>query len=189
MIAHDTRPEPVSLLFNVSQLLKSEIGQSRSYEFAGKEALDLDDGTATDIHGHAKFTLTNFGILANIAASGQLHLTCARCLEPFTTPIEVQFNEEFVPSIDILTGLPSGTPVSDVALPISSDHMIDLGEAIRQQFLLSMDLIPVCSPDCKGLCPTCGVNRNIETCRCPAQEPANPFEVLKTLIQNTEQSQ
>src|SRR5579859_785393 len=101
MIAHDTRPEPVSLLFNVSQLLKSEIGQSRSYEFAGKEALDLGDGTATDIHGHAKFMLTNFGVLAHISAAGQLHLTCARCLEPFTTAIEVEFDEEFVPSIDI----------------------------------------------------------------------------------------
>lgn len=189
MIAHDTRPEPVSLLFNVSQLLKSEIGQSRSYEFVGKETLDLGDGTATDISGHARFMLTNFGILANISAAGQLHLTCARCLEAFTTPIEVQFDEEFVPSIDIQTGLPSGTPVSDVALPISSDHTIDLGEAIRQQFLLSMDLIPVCSPDCRGLCPTCGVNRNTEVCQCPDQEPANPFEVLKTLIQNTEHPQ
>ncbi len=189
MIAHDTRPEPVSLLFNVSQLLKSEIGQSRSYEFAGKEALDLGDGTATDIHGHSKFTLTNFDILASISAAGRLHLTCARCLEPFTTPIEVQFDEEFVPSIDIQTGLPSGVPVSDVALPISPDHTIDLGEAIRQQFLLSMDLMPVCSPGCMGLCPTCGINRNTETCLCPSQEPANPFEVLKTLIQNTEQSQ
>ncbi|HEY8684432.1 MAG TPA: DUF177 domain-containing protein [Chloroflexota bacterium] len=189
MIAHHTRPEPVSLLFNVSQLLKSEIGQSRSYDFAGKDALDLDDGSATDIRGHAKFTLTNFGILANISASGQLHLTCARCLDPFVAPIEVEFDEEFVPSIDIQTGLPSGTPVSDVALPISSDHMIDLGEAIRQQFLLSMDLIPVCSAKCLGLCPTCGVNRNLETCLCPPQEPANPFEVLKTLIQTTEHTQ
>src|SRR5436305_2020143 len=101
MIAHNTRPEPVSLLFNVSQLLKSEIGRSRSYEFVGKEPLELGDGTATDIHGSAKFMLTNFGILANISAAGQLHLTCARCLEPFTAPIEVQFDEEFVPSIDI----------------------------------------------------------------------------------------
>jgi uncharacterized protein len=64
--------------------------------------------------------------------------------------------------------------------------MIDLGEAIRQQFLLSMDLIPVCTPDCRGLCPTCGVNLNIESCQCPPQEVPNPFEVLKNLIPTTE---
>jgi uncharacterized protein len=186
MIAPHTRPEPVSLLFNVSQLLKSEIGQSRSYPFESKVQLDLSDGFASEIHGYAKFMLTNFGILANIEAAGLLHLTCARCLEPFVTPLNVQFDEEFVPSIDIQTGLPSGAPVSDVALPISSDHMIDLGEAIRQEFLLSMDLIPVCSAACRGLCPTCGVNRNTENCLCPAPAPANPFEVLKTLIQNPE---
>jgi uncharacterized protein len=163
--------------------MKSEIGQTRSYDFEGTEVLDLGDWSATDIRGHAKFTLTNFEVLANIEASGILHLTCARCLEQFTTPIGVVFEEEFVPSIDIQTGLPSSTPVSDDALPISRDHMIDLGEAIRQQFLLSMDLIPVCGSDCRGLCPTCGVNLNTETCRCPPQEPANPFEVLKGLIQ------
>jgi uncharacterized protein len=188
MVAHNLRPDQVSLLFNVSQLLKSEIGQTRSYEFEGREVLDLGDGSATDVRGHAKFTLTNFGVLANVYASGNLHLTCSRCLEPFTTPIEVQFDEEFVPSIDIQTGLPNSIPVSDTALPISSNHMIDLGEAIRQQFLLSMDLIPVCTPDCRGLCPTCGVNLNTESCQCPPQEAANPFEVLKDLIQTTEKS-
>jgi uncharacterized protein len=182
MIAHHTGPEPVSLLFNVSQLLKSEIGQTRAYDFEGNEALDLGDWSATDVRGHAKFTLTNFGILANIQATGVLHLTCARCLEPFTTPIVVQFDEEFVPSIDIQTGLPTGVHVSDTALPISSNHMIDLGEAIRQQFLLAMDLIPVCRPDCRGLCPECGANLNTETCLCPPPEPANPFQVLKDLI-------
>ena len=78
MIAHHTGPEPVSLLFNVSQLLKSEIGQTRAYDFEGNEALDLGDWSAIDVRGHAKFTLTNFGILANIQAAGVLHLTCAR---------------------------------------------------------------------------------------------------------------
>jgi uncharacterized protein len=189
MIAHNSRPEPVSLLFNVSQLLKSEIGQTRSYDFQGNEVLDVGDWSATAIRGHAKFTLTNFDVLASIEASGTLHLTCARCLDPFTTPIEVEFEEEFVPSIDIQTGLPFNAPVSDDVLPISRDHMIDLGEAIRQQFLLTMDLIPVCSPDCRGLCPTCGVNLNTDACRCPPQEPANPFEVLKGLIQTTENTE
>ena len=186
MITRDSRSEPVSLLFNVSQLLKSEIGQTRSYDFEGKEALDLVDWTASSVNGHAKFTLTNFGILATVTAKGMLHLTCARCLEPFSAPISVRFEEEYVPSIDIQTGMPAGVPVSDDALPIGSDHTIDLGEAIRQQFLLALDLIPVCRPDCRGLCPTCGMNRNVAVCHCPPQAAPNPFEVLQTLIQPTD---
>ena len=186
MIAHNSSPAPVSLLFNVSQLLKSEIGQTRSYDFEGKEALDLGDWSASEVKGHAKFTLTNFGILATINAKGALRLTCARCLEPFSTPTSVEFEEEYVPSIDIQTGMPSGVPVSDDALPIGADHTVDLGEAIRQQFLLSLDLIPVCRSDCRGLCPTCGINRNIEICQCPPQVAPNPFEVLQNLIQTTD---
>lgn len=186
MIAHHQGPEPVSLLFNVSQLLKSEVGQNRSYDFEGKETLDLGSGVASDIRGRSKFTLTNYCILANIEATSILHLTCSRCLEPFSVPTTVEFDEEFVSSINIQTGLPANSPVSDLAQPISSDHMIDLGEAIRQQLLLTMDLIPICMPECRGLCPTCGVNRNTDICRCPPQEAPNPFEVLKDLIQITD---
>lgn len=186
MIARHSIPEPASLLFNVSQLLKDEVGQTRTYEFRADGALDLGDREATEVEGRAKFTLTNFGIVAHVTASGVLHLTCARCLEPCTAPVHVTFAEEFVPSVDIQTGLPARVPVSDDALPISPNHTIDLGEAIRQQFLLSMELIPLCRPDCRGLCPTCGVNLNTEACGCPPQAPSNPFEVLKDLIPTDE---
>jgi uncharacterized protein len=176
----------MSLLFNVSQLLKSEIGQTRTYEFESDEPLDLGDWTATGISGRVRFTLTNFGIIAAIHAGATLHLVCARCLEPFDTTTEVDFVEEYVPSIDILTGLPSTAPKSDTALPISANHVIDLGEAIRQQLVLAVDLIPLCREDCKGLCPTCGVNLNTDTCTCPPAEVTSPFAALQGLLQETE---
>ncbi|HEX6507545.1 MAG TPA: DUF177 domain-containing protein [Chloroflexota bacterium] len=176
----------MSLLFNVSQLLKSEIGQSRTYDFEGDEPLDLGDATASDIRGHVKFVLTNFGIVTGIHAEATLHLTCARCLEPFDTPASADFEEEYVPSIDIQTGLPSTTPRSDTAMPISANHVIDLSDAIRQQLVLAVDLIPVCKQDCRGLCPTCGVNLNIETCLCPPVEAASPFAALRGLLQEAE---
>jgi uncharacterized protein len=183
MIERSPRAEPTSLLFNVSGLLKSEIGQFRSYDFEFAGPLELEDGTADDIHGQVKFMLTNFGVLAHIHADGLLHLTCSRCLSEFATRVETDFEEEFVPSIDIQTGLPAKTPRSDSALPISPNHTIDLGEAIRQEFLLSIDLIPLCSPTCRGLCPTCGADLNAGSCSCPPPESTSPFAALVDLIQ------
>src|SRR5579872_3070096 len=151
----------MSLQFNVSQLLKAGAGQTREYDFHSDAPIDLEDGVASNISGHAKFILTNFGIIATGRASALLHLTCARCLEPFQGPTEITFEEEYRPSIDISTGLPSALPMSDTAFLISQTHTIDLEEAIRQNLLLAVDLIPVCRPDCRGLCPECGANRNL----------------------------
>ena len=91
----------MALQFNVSQLLKSGIGEIREYDFQAEEPIDLEDGVASNVRGHVKFTLTNFGIIANAHAAAQLHLTCARCLEPFGSPNEVDFEEEYQPLIDI----------------------------------------------------------------------------------------
>jgi uncharacterized protein len=175
-----------TIQFNVSQLLKSDIGSTRWYDFAADEPLDLDGSIARQIRGHVKFTLTNFGILAAVEASALLDLTCARCLEPFQLPTSVAFDEEYQPLIDIATGLPSAAPRTADSSLISQNHTIDLGEAIRQALLLSMELIPVCKPDCQGLCPTCGVNLNIETCACPPAEEPSPFAVLQGLLGGTE---
>jgi uncharacterized protein len=172
----------MSLLFNVSQFLKADVGGIRTYDFSMDEPLDLDGDVATGICGTVKFTLNNFGILATVQAHADVHLTCARCLEPFQTPIDVAFQEEYRPVIDVATGMPSRLPESDTAFQISPNHMLDLGEAVRQQLLLGLEIIPVCGPECKGLCPTCGANLNTEQCACPPAEPTNPFAVLAALL-------
>lgn len=172
----------MSLQYNVSQFLKSDIGDTRAYEFESDEPLDLDEAVATDISGRVKFTLTNFGIVAAVDAHAVLHLTCARCLEPFELPTHVTFEDEYQPSIDVTSGLPSTTPRNDSAFIISANHTIDLTEALRQNLLVAVELVPLCSQDCKGLCPSCGVNLNVDQCACPPPEQSSPFAVLQGLM-------
>jgi len=176
----------MSLLFNVSQLLKSEVGQLRRYDFQADGSLDLGDSDASNVHGHARFMLTNFGLIADIHAEALVHSTCARCLEPFTQPTTVDFEEEYRPVVDISTGLAPRVPSGDEVFEISANHTIDLGEAIRQQLLLTLELVPVCRKSCQGLCPACGVNLNLEQCTCPPGEYSSPFKVLEGLLADSE---
>ncbi len=176
----------MSLHYNVAQFLKSEVGQTRSYDFESPLPIDLDGILASDIRGHVKFSLTNFSILADVEADAMLHLTCARCLEPCQDPVHIEFVEEYLPTIDIATGQPSPAPSSDTAFVISQSHTLDLREALRQNLVLAIELIPVCRPDCRGLCPTCGVNRNLQTCACPPVEAASPFAALQDIFTTAE---
>jgi uncharacterized protein len=58
---------------------------------------------------------------------------------------------------------------------------LDMGEALGEELLLRIPRWVLCRNDCQGLCPRCGVNRNMETCEC-SQEDADPrWEALRGL--------
>lgn len=50
---------------------------------------------------------------------------------------------------------------------------LDITEDIRAELLLNMPVNLLCGPDCAGLCPVCGANRNLHPCHCrmPDDEP------------------
>ena len=54
---------------------------------------------------------------------------------------------------------------SDDIIVLENDE-VDLDELARDAFILAMDTKFLCSEDCRGLCPGCGVNLNRESCRC-----------------------
>jgi uncharacterized protein len=180
----------MSLQFNISQLLKLGVGFTREYPISSDDSIVLsDEATATDVRGSARFMVTNYEVIASGHATATLQQTCARCIEPFEAKSSIEFNEEYQPTIDITTGLPSREPASDTAFRVSQSHMIDLTEAIRQNLVVAMDIIPVCRQDCQGLCPTCGVNRNLETCHCPAIVESGPFDALQGLLSDSTTNQ
>jgi uncharacterized protein len=48
-----------------------------------------------------------------------------------------------------------------------------LEDAVREQVLLTLPGRTLCQEDCKGLCPHCGINRNLATCEC-VEKPVDP---------------
>ena len=57
----------------------------------------------------------------------------------------------------------------------------DAAGFLWEQFLLALPENPVCSEDCKGLCPTCGIDRNQGTCTCAREEGDPRLAVLRNL--------
>ena len=56
-----------------------------------------------------------------------------------------------------------------------------LEDVLREQVLLSLPVRTLCKPDCKGLCPRCGANRNSQPCTCD-EGPSDPrWEALAGL--------
>jgi uncharacterized protein len=56
-----------------------------------------------------------------------------------------------------------------------------LEDVLREQVLLSLPVRTLCKPDCKGLCPRCGKNRNLEACSCEEASSDPRWEALAGL--------
>jgi uncharacterized protein len=56
---------------------------------------------------------------------------------------------------------------------------LDLEQILREQVLLQIPMQRVCKPDCKGICPICGANRNETACNCEAHPTDDRWRALE----------
>jgi uncharacterized protein len=173
-----TLPEPMTkahnpLIINVGFLVKSDVGSQRDFEFEIEEIVLPPDLSLTDLRGNARFGRTPQGLVADMEFSARTTAECARCLEEFDLAIASEFTELY--AFDERW-------VSESQLLLPANHQIDLSPLTREYMLLDLPITPLCRPDCKGLCPVCGANRNDEDCG-HQQDEINPkFSALKDLL-------
>ena len=154
----------------------------------------LDDGAGGDDAGGgvAELDLYADGSHAFAAGTFKGHVTvaCSRCVSPVRLDIDDKVRLTFMPAAEIpADDEPAddgeGAQLVDEDLdtfPFDGDR-IDLEPFLREELVLAVPYAPLCKEDCKGLCPQCGVDRNVETCRCEA--PIDPrLAGLKDLLKS-----
>ena len=100
------------------------------------------------------------------AYHGDFELLCARCVEPVPMPLKGNFDLIFRPqAADADPGERSITP-DETEIGYYEESGLSLEDVVREQVLLSLPSRTLCKEDCKGLCPRCGQNLNIATCKC-----------------------
>lgn len=176
------------LYYNVAQLLKQGVGASRQHVISG-DLPDIDENNPGPVHVEGQVTLTRIpsGVLAMGSARMELVRSCRRCLEPTESEIDVEFEEEFVPSLDIETG--ASLPITDdteTELVIDDHHILDLSEILRQHAVVAATSPGLCRDECRGLCPICGANLNNETHSCEISTVDPRLAVLATLLPSDE---
>jgi uncharacterized protein len=166
---------------NVSTLLQESIGSTREYKF--DEAVDITgDGKEQRVQGDCRLLRTGRGILVNCSMDSEVELTCGRCLTQFRYPVKIRFEEEFLPTLDITSGMPLPQPDDAGAFTIDERHILDLVEPVRQYALMAIPIKPLCKASCAGLCQKCGENLNRGKCDCPPTEIDPRWSELTKLL-------
>ena len=110
-----------------------------------------------------------------------LELTCSRCLDPFTWPVDATFDLRYQPHTQNTGEGEREVEEDDLTTAFYDNEEIDLGQLMREQFYLSLPMKPLCTDACRGLCPTCGINLNRETCTCTREWEDPRLAVLRAL--------
>ena len=164
--------------FNVSQLLKEPPGTERRYSFQEEER--RFEELAADVHGAVRLMRGDQGILVMAEIETAVGCVCSRCLNRFVEPVSLQITEEFLPTLDVTSGARL-SPADDGSFTIDAQHILDLGDAVRQYAVLAAPMKPLCAADCAGLCPTCGANFNQGQCGCPTTQADSRWAKLEGL--------
>jgi len=130
-------------------------------------------GQAEVIHEHRgpKEIVADIRLKGRFA--GNFEVPCARCIEPVEIPLAGEFDLIFRP-----IGADGDVPersitASETEIGYYQKDSLSLEDVLREQVLLSLPVRTLCKPDCKGLCPRCGANRNTQPCSCE-EGPSDP---------------
>lgn len=90
-----------------------------------------------DIH------LADKELVVRVEINCPAQMTCARCLTEFAATL---------------------TPRALFSYAVTPADVVDITDDVRQEIILAYPMVPICRPECKGLCSVCGQNLNEAPC-------------------------
>ena len=150
-MADELRP----LRVNAVELLRQP-GAIReiAVEIAGDPIDARHERLVGDIGVDLRLEALNDGIRVTGTVAAAWATECRRCLTPLGEVATVAVDELY-----------QVEPLDEDAYLIE-DGQLDLVPLVRETALIELDLERLCRDDCAGLCPVCGVDRNLTTCDC-----------------------
>jgi uncharacterized protein len=107
------------------------------------------------------------GLLVSGTVSATAVVRCVRCLREFDQELEVEVRELFA-----LEQSPADD--EDEGYAVLPDDRLPLDTMARDALVLAFPAFPLHRPDCAGLCPVCGADRNTVDCGHSGPETIDP---------------
>lgn len=143
--------------------LRRSVGAAREEQRAGPigelRVADSTVGADTQVTATAVLRSVDGGIEVSAVVDAPWTGECRRCLEPLNGQLQCEVRELYRPRS------PSPDDEDEDTYPLQGEQL-DLKPLVRDALLLELPLAPLCRPDCRGLCPTCGANLNLNPCSC-----------------------
>lgn len=111
-------------------------------------------------------------------------LECSRCLENFTFAIDTELDIELAPVASLSAAAEHELAGGELDTEFYEGDVIEPVDLIKEQLLISIPMVPLHSPECKGLCSVCGTDLNKSECGHQRNAPGDfgAFSALNNLL-------
>jgi uncharacterized protein len=121
------------------------------------------------VHVRLHLERVSEGVVVRGEIDAEWRGVCSRCLAPVSDRTEVHVDELFEPE-----------PIDGETYLLGAE-VLDLEPLVRDALVLELPAAPLCDPDCRGLCPNCGTDRNTSSCDCEPAEGDPRWAALRSL--------
>lgn len=121
-------------------------------------------------------------VLVKGIITGEVELECSRCLKDYKMQIKTLIELNYHPIEELNREELVELKRDEMDVDFYREGLIDTDDIIRDQILLNIPMKPLCSEDCKGLCPICGTDLNKFECQCEVKEIDPRMAVLQSLL-------
>lgn len=118
--------------------------------------------------------------------STRIEIRCARCLEPVENNLAESFDLLYRPQGVDARGDDASIGKAETEIGYYQGEGLLLEDVLKEQILLALPVKQVCRADCKGLCPHCGRNLNLESCDCAQTAPDPRWSALEDIRRKLE---
>ena len=106
---------------------------------------------------------------------------CARCLKEVELPLDLEFDERFATAVSWRHEELHELSKDDLNLGLVESEAIELDDVVKEEILLALPGQVLCDQNCKGICPSCGADRNAGDCGCEPERVDSRWEKLRDL--------
>jgi uncharacterized protein len=111
-----------------------------------------------------------------------IKLQCSRCLKEFCSGLSVPVDVVYHPVEELKGEDKHEVRGEELNMDFYSGEEMDLLAFMEEQLALNLPMKPLCAELCKGICPKCGTDLNVNSCTCNARVIDSRLEVLKKLL-------
>jgi uncharacterized protein len=157
--------------------LGPEIRQKRQLHASGRAELIRESRGGRDV-------IEDIRLVGRM--STQVEVRCARCLEPVERDVNESFDLLYRPQGVDAMGDEIAISQAETEIGYYRGEGLLLEDVLKEQILLVLPVKLVCAVDCKGLCPNCGLNLNVESCDCVSTIPDPRWSALEDIRKKLE---
>jgi uncharacterized protein len=154
-----------------------------------KEGLDLElqetveiENVSTPISARIRIEKLGTEVVVRGDIKTKLKFQCSRCLKDFYRDYVIPVNVVYHPVEELKEEEYHEVASEELDTDFYRGEELDLLGVLKEQIMLVMPMKPLCCESCKGICPVCGTDLNVDTCACSLKKVDPRFEGLKKLL-------